>query len=249
MAALSGFSDVSFKESVVAGTSLSSTAIGMAAKLMQSQGLMGAYAGQLICCAAMIDDVASLILLAMISSLTDSENSDAEWGPTTGVWGVLIPLISSLIFVCLGLLSAHLMPSLYPRLRISTSHVGILLLAVVTAGFVAAAYYVRPTFLLGAFMAGICFAGIPDVVEGFDRVVPPIGTWLSSLFFASIGFEIPAGELFEPEALYYGILLTAIAIVSKVVTGVFAWDLKWLVGWAMVGRGELGCVMAEEASG
>ena len=47
----------SFKESVVAGTSLSSTAIGMAAKLMQSFEMMDCYAGQLICCAAMIDGV------------------------------------------------------------------------------------------------------------------------------------------------------------------------------------------------
>ena len=41
--------------------------------------------------------------------------------------------------------------------------------------------------------------------------------------------------------------MTIIAICSKVVTGVFEWDSKWSVGWAMVGRGELGLVMAEEA--
>ena len=39
---------------------------------------------------------------------------------------------------------------------------------------------------------------------------------------------------------------TVIAICSKVVTGIYEWDSKWSVGWAMVGRGELGLVMAEE---
>ena len=42
--------------------------VGMATKMMQDMSMLDQYLGQLICCAAMIDDVASLILLAMISS-------------------------------------------------------------------------------------------------------------------------------------------------------------------------------------
>jgi len=55
-------------EGLIAGVSLSSTAIGMAAKLMQSLGLLTTHIGKLITCAAMIDDVASLVLLAVISN-------------------------------------------------------------------------------------------------------------------------------------------------------------------------------------
>ena len=36
-------------------------------------------------------------------------------------------------------------------------------------------------------------------------------------------------------------------LAQQVVTGVFEWDSKFSIGWAMVGRGELGLVMAEEA--
>ena len=59
--------------------------------------------------------------------------------------------------------------------------------------------------------------------------------------------SVPAANMITGPALGYGAILTIIAICSKVVTGVFEWDSKWSVGWAMVGRGELGLVMAEEA--
>jgi len=45
----------SFREALVMGTSLSSTAIGMAAKLMADSHMLETYLGQLICCAAMIE--------------------------------------------------------------------------------------------------------------------------------------------------------------------------------------------------
>jgi Kef-type K+ transport system membrane component KefB len=65
--------------------------IGMAAKLMQSLGLLKTHIGKLITCAAMIDDVASLVLLAIISNtVSDCNSIDAV------VWAVALPLISSI---------------------------------------------------------------------------------------------------------------------------------------------------------
>ena len=75
----------------------------------------------------------------------------------------------------------------------------------------------------------------------------PISAWSSRLFFATVGFSIPVSALFDTDALGYGALLTLLAVLSKVVTGVWAGTaVRWVVGWAMVGRGELGFVMAEE---
>jgi hypothetical protein len=120
----------------------------------------------------------------------------------------------------------------------------LLLVAVVFTGI---AHYVRTTFLLGAFMAGVAFSSVPGMHESWSTHMPTVATWTARLFFASIGFTIPVRELFSVEALYFGLLLTLIAIASKVATGIFEWDDKWAIGWAMVGRGELGFVMAEEA--
>jgi len=120
----------------------------------------------------------------------------------------------------------------------------LLLVAIIFTGI---AHYVRTTFLLGAFMAGVAFSSVPGMHDSWSNHMPTVATWTARLFFASIGFTIPVRELFSIEALYFGLLLTFIAIASKVATGVFEWDDKWAIGWAMVGRGELGFVMAEEA--
>jgi Kef-type K+ transport system membrane component KefB len=71
LAILPRFEAFSSLEGLIAGVSLSSTAIGMAAKLMQSLDLLATHIGKLITCAAMIDDVAALVLLAVISNTGD----------------------------------------------------------------------------------------------------------------------------------------------------------------------------------
>lgn len=57
-------------------------------------------------------------------------------------------------------------------------------------------------------------------------------------------------QLFSGPALGYGLLLGLAAVGTKLVTG--RWAAKrdaWPVGWAMVGRGELGFVMVSGRGG
>jgi Kef-type K+ transport system membrane component KefB len=112
LAIMPRFAAFSNIEGVVAGVSLSSTAIGMAAKLMQSLGLLKTHIGKLITCAAMIDDVASLVLLAIISNtVSDCDSIDAV------VWAVALPLISSIVFIVCGTLISFFMPVVVARLH------------------------------------------------------------------------------------------------------------------------------------
>lgn len=70
----------------------------------------------------------------------------------------------------------------------------------------------------------------------------------------SIGLEVPVDELFDADGILLGLFYTVPAVLGKFVTG--GWVLSrqdgsladaMVVGWAMVGRGELGFVMAQEA--
>jgi len=264
------FNEFSTKEGLIAGTSLSSTAIGMAAKMMQDNKMLDTLLGQFIVSAAMIDDVLSLILLAMIGNAsgsnsatvdpitnTTSETKEILWGPSKGTWAVVLPLLSSIIFIGVTSAIALLTPSLMTALRQSSpfktisqnqwEKVVLFLLFALTAALTAVAWGARTTFLLGAFMGGVSFSSISDAVPAWEAHMPAVSFWMSKLFFASIGFAVPVSELFDAKALYFGLLLTAIAVASKVLTGVFDWPNKWVIGWAMVGRGELGFVMAQEA--
>jgi Kef-type K+ transport system membrane component KefB len=125
------------------------------------------------------------------------------------------------------------------------------------------------THLLGAFAAGIVFAPAGAGVECWERRFAELTAWLSRIFFLSIGLSVPvAGGLFTAEAVGVGALNSAAAVVGKLVTGVFVPFAQlrvcggsrkraargeysifagWTLGWAMVGRGELGFVMAREA--
>ena len=100
--------------------------------------------------------------------------------------------------------------------------------------------------MLGCFVAGVCFASVEGVAHRFDEVIIPPASWLYRVFFASIGFVVPLGKLASAPAALYGLLLSLVAVLTKVGTGLFYRKDPWKVGWAMVGRGELGFVMALE---
>jgi Kef-type K+ transport system membrane component KefB len=56
--------------------------------------------------------------------------------------------------------------------------------------------------------------------------------------------------MFEAKGLVLGVGYSVLAIVGKYVTGAWCypeWGKARVVGWAMVGRGELGFVMAQSA--
>merc|ERR1719486_1819503 len=58
------------KAAVAAGTALSSTAIGFTVQVLNDNGILQDHLGQLIMAGAMLDDVISLVLLAMLRGMS-----------------------------------------------------------------------------------------------------------------------------------------------------------------------------------
>ncbi|KAG0273824.1 hypothetical protein BGZ95_010355 [Linnemannia exigua] len=93
-------SDVAI-EAVASGASLASTSIAIAVTMMKQQGIMDTAVGTLITTAAMLDDVVSLILLGIVSSIGGSESGlDAEIRPMT----VIQPLLASFGIILVGVI-------------------------------------------------------------------------------------------------------------------------------------------------
>ncbi|EGD83060.1 hypothetical protein PTSG_03697 [Salpingoeca rosetta] len=268
-------------ESIAAGAALSSTSIGMASKMLQSMGQLNTTLGNLIAVAAMIDDVLSLVILAVLQRLGSDNGGDA--GSDNGVdtpsnvtstiaasttsttsiagvstsngdsaWVYLEPVVVSCAFVLIGAILVQAVPRIeraVPWRQEEHRKQGLLLaVLLITLGLVTAAGYTGTSYLLGAFTAGMAFADVPGVLD-YWLELSPVSDMLSSIFFASIGLIVPVNTLFKPIPLGYGVLYTIPAILGKLVTGVFAGALPkaQVVGWAMVGRGELGFLMAQEA--
>jgi len=79
-----------------------------------------------------------------------------------------------------------------------------------------------------------------------------LNQWLIKLFFAcSVAFTIPTKELLSFDAFIKGLILSIIAgIFGKVISG-FAyykqWNYKYIIGFAMVGRGEFAYLVAAKS--
>jgi Kef-type K+ transport system membrane component KefB len=246
---------------IAAGTALSSTAIGFTVQVLNDNGILQDHLGQLIMAGAMLDDVISLILLAMLSGMT----GDGGLKPMT----ILLPLLASAgvmvvgylmraFFVCVDRktgLTDRLTPEevvQVERKRVISYIIAMLLGAV---GIVWIATEIHSSYLLGAFMAGMLATTWPHFLDTWDELCEPVLPWLCRCFFAcTVGFAVPAEALGSGSA---GLIIVTIviAIISKFITGFLATgcrDSKYLaytfqVGTAMVGRGELGFVQIQTA--
>merc|ERR1712080_378352 len=102
------------------------------------------------------------------------------------------------------------------------------------------------SFLLGGYLAGIAFASVGDIVSDvYTDQVKRIMLWLARLFFAAtIAFEIPLKDMFNPDAFLMGVFLGAIAVFGKMICGIGTYPRIMqdglAVGVAMLGRGEFG---------
>merc|ERR1711918_167990 len=131
------------------------------------------------------------------------------------------------------------------------------ILGIVVAGiaFAIIADKIGSTHLLGCFLAGVIATSWKGFAEIWEPMVEPILPWMTMCFFAcTVGFAVPVSALAAKDWTLV-ILVTAMAIVSKLGTGMFAakptsegYGLQVMqVGASMVGRGELGFMQISTA--
>merc|ERR1711943_24351 len=131
------------------------------------------------------------------------------------------------------------------------------ILGIVIAGiaFAIIADKIGSTHLLGCFLAGVVATAWKGFAEIWEPMVEPILPWMTMCFFScTVGFAVPVSALAAKDwTLVF--LVTAMAIISKVGTGLFAakptskgYGLQVMqVGASMVGRGELGFMQISTA--
>merc|ERR1719213_661635 len=98
------------------------------------------------------------------------------------------------------------------------------ILGIVTAGicFAIIADKIGSTHLLGCFLAGVVATAWKGFAEIWEPMVEPILPWMTMCFFScTVGFAVPVSALAAKDwTLVF--LVTAMAIISKVGTGIFA---------------------------
>jgi len=231
--------------SVVCGAALTATSVGITARVLTDLGRLQEPEGRVILGAAILDDVIGLVILAVVSGLTDGH-------PVT-FWGVARTTLVAFGFLAAALVFGRLV---VPRLIDLISRVGnpgtpTIVALMLAFGLGWLADQVGSAVIIGAFAAGLLVVGTEryhDIEAGVTR----LGHLFVPLFFVSVGAAVDVTVLnpLNPEnhrTLVIAGVLTAAAVVGKFAAGYAPFwfrGRKSVIGAGMVPRGEVGLIFA-----
>jgi Kef-type K+ transport system membrane component KefB len=244
-------SDLHFAQSLFLGTALAVTAVPVAARVLIDLGRLDTPVGRAIISAAVIDDVLSLILLAMLTGLL-------ETGTFPGLLGLgeLLGKVAA-FFLLAWLAGRYVIPPMGRAIRrIGAEEVEISTLLVIGFGYAYLAEALGLHFIVGAFFAGLYFrrrtVGPENYAEVKKRITGLTTGFLAPLFFVSIGLHVAPGAVLEVPLFVIG--LTALAFLAKLVgAGVPAAMAGYsrrdatAIGVGMSGRGAVELIIADIA--
>ncbi|GMH55307.1 hypothetical protein TrRE_jg729, partial [Triparma retinervis] len=235
-------------ESFGAGCTLAPTSMGIALNVLRSCKVLNTPSGQLIIAAAMLQDVIGIILLAELKATKDF--SFLEF---------IIPIVSA-VGMCafFGWLAIAVVPQAMQKHILKKFHhhidrqnIVLATILVASLALMPASHYARGSYLLGCFLAGLCFCTDHHTHPVWQAQVKRLLQWLMRLFFAcTIGFEVPIknlgnGKVWGHAALYVFIIAT------KLLSGIFAIPLSkrefLKIGFSMVSSCELAFIISVNA--
>lgn len=220
------------------GSALASTSLGTTFAVLdavsKSRGLnLGQMrCGSILSGAALFDDVVSLALLAVLTSLGEG----GSVGGASLAWLIVRPLLASAVMSVVGpLVALYLARPIWrshvePRLTLmSPVNQNLALLStgvLVLAAFVTVATYVHTTVLLGSFLAGSFLRTLSSdrsplsFLAAYGACVAPVQEHLfKPLFFASIGYSIPFTALWTGPRIWKGLIYALLMLLGKLLVG------------------------------
>ena len=237
-----------YQSAIAIGACLAPTSMGIALNVLRNAKVLNTPTGQLIIAAAVLDDVIALMLLSELEAMAD---------PT---WQrILLPLVISPLFIIIfGILAVKCTPWLIQKIMMKTSkhqHENVILLLLFLATFIMipVCFYAGSSHLLGAFLAGLMFCTDHTIHEAWHNQIKRIMQWMLRIFFAcTIGFAVPIKDFWSVPVITGG-LLYFVAIIGKILTGIFAKPLTisefFTIAFSMSAWGEFAFILATASYG
>jgi Kef-type K+ transport system membrane component KefB len=222
---------------------LTATSVGITARVLRDLGQQDREEARVILGAAVLDDVLSLLVLAVVTDLAITG--------TVSLRNVGWSAFKSTLFLAVSLLVGIWgTPKVVRRLARTGMQNLKLVVGCLFAFFLAwLANVAGLAAIVGAFAAGVILNDFFDKeMQGLSlrELLTPLESLIVPLFFVWIGIQVKLESLLDRKVLVVGLALTVVAVVSKVVSG-FACPraMKRLaVGFGMMPRGEVGLVFA-----
>jgi Kef-type K+ transport system membrane component KefB len=233
---------------VFVGATLTATSVGITARVLADLGRLQDPAAAVVLGAAVVDDILGLIILAVVTGVAQTGRVSAD--------AIALLTAKALAFLLIALLlGRRLAPILIGWIGRMQARGTLIVYSFAFAMTLAAfADLIGLATIIGAFAAGLILATTERRVHVEERV-KPVADLLVPVFFVTIGMKVEPARLdpFGPDAqLGIAILLTVVAVVSKLATGLVVYQKavrRWPVGVGMVPRGEVGLIFAAAGLG
>lgn len=238
------------------GGTLTATSIGITIRVLADLKRQDSHEGRVVLGAAVIDDVLGVMLLALLYEFSIA-------GGVSLVHTGKVFLFVGLFFL-LAAPAAKLMSTVIKRFDkvsvvpglVPTSMVSLVLF------FAWLAHAVGAPELLGGFAAGLALSrrfflpfgaalhADPVFAERVEHQMKPIVHLFTPIFFVMVGLSLNLRDIDWSSAAIWVLSgsLLAVAVVGKLLGALLIpepWRLRWIIGVAMIPRGEVGLIFAE----
>jgi Kef-type K+ transport system membrane component KefB len=224
------------------GAAVTATSVGITARVLTDLGVIERDESRIIVGAAIIDDVLTLIVLSIVSSI--GQNGSLSLGTIGLIVGeaVAFAVVVAVTGRHLARRWGHRLEHLrVPNAPFSVATAIMLGLAVLSSRIGLAA-------IIGAFLAGMVVSELREEYD-LERQTRPLYDFLVPLFFVITGSRVDLRVLFDGSLIGVALAMAALAALGKIVgCGAGALSLgRWpalIVGVGMVPRGEVSLIVA-----
>jgi Kef-type K+ transport system membrane component KefB len=247
---------LSLLTSLFIGGTLTATSIGITARVLTDLKRHHAPEGQIILGAAILDDVMGVVLLALLYEFS------IGGGVTLGNAGKVIMFVGT--FFILAPVAAKLMSAIIKHINTTTEIPGLVPTTIVSLVLLFAwlAHSMGAPELLGGFAAGLALSrrfflpfgtalhADPSFAEHIETEMKPVIHLFTPIFFVMVGLSLNLREIdwSSPFIWVFSMALMIAAIVGKLAGPMLireTWPTRWIIGTAMIPRGEVGLIFAE----
>jgi len=248
--------ELSMLVSLFIGGTLTATSIGITMRVLSDLKRQQSPEGQIVLGAAVLDDVLGVVLLALLYEFSIGDGvSLMNAGKVlvfVAAFFVLAPVAAKLISLIIKRFDAvSEIPGLIP-----TSIVSLVLF------FAWLAHALGAPELLGGFAAGLALSRRFFLPFGMalhsdqrfalriEEQMKPIVHLFTPIFFVFVGLSLNLREIDWSSSFIWIFSLTLLlaAIAGKLAGAFFikeSWPIRWVIGMAMIPRGEVGLIFAE----
>jgi Kef-type K+ transport system membrane component KefB len=256
------------------GATLCATSVGITGRVFRDARQLGSPEARIVLGAAVIDDVLGLVILAVVTGFVRSGTVSAAevaiivaeafafLAGAVVAGRAIAPHLARLLarvsdsmatkltlLLCVGLGLAWLAHAVGLAPIIGAFAAGLLLEPIFLRDFQEPGIVreLRPVVQkLPAAEAERAGAILEDYRERHhEHLLEPLGHFLVPVFFVYTGMQVKLETLADPGVVLVALGVTAAAVAGKVVAGLGAGPVdRWVVGWGMVPRGEVGLIFA-----